>query len=151
MRYWYNNIMESNPGIQVTKDIVLAENELEFNFIHSSGPGGQNVNKVATAVQLRFDVLHSASLPDEVRERLIKLAQNRITDEGVLVVEAKRYRTQEQNRQDAIKRLAAMICRAAEKPRERRRTRVSWSERERRLKEKRQRGEIKRLRRFTED
>ena len=143
--------MEPIRGIPVTKDIQIPENELDFNFIRSTGPGGQNVNKVATAVQLRFDVLNSPSLSEDVRDRLIRIAKNRITEEGVLVIEAKRHRSQEQNRQEAVERLVALLRLAAEKPRERRRTRVSRAEREKRLKEKRQHSEIKRLRRFMDE
>jgi len=139
--------MNPSSVIQVTKDIVLDENELAFSFIRSSGPGGQNVNKVASAVQLRFDVNHSPSLPEEVRNRLLHQARNRINEEGILVIEAKQYRTQEQNRQEAIDRLVEWIRRAAERPKERRKGGVPPAEKLRRLEAKRRRSEVKRLRR----
>src|SRR5512135_1592452 len=98
--------------IEVTSTIHIDENELHFDFVRSSGPGGQNVNKVSTAVQLRFDAAHSPSLQEEVRQRLMRLAGNRLTSEGVLVIEAHRFRTQEQNRQDAVQRLTLLIRQA---------------------------------------
>jgi ribosome-associated protein len=131
--------------IEITPSFSLDENELQFSFIRSSGPGGQNVNKVATAVQLRFDVYQS-SLPAEIKERLRHLAGNRITGEGELLIEAKRFRNQEQNRQDALDRFVGLVRRAFEKPRARRRTRPTAQSREKRLKEKKQRGEIKKRR-----
>lgn len=133
--------------IQVTDTIAIREEEIQEDFIRASGPGGQNVNKVATAVQLRFDVLHSPSLPEDVRERLLRLAGKRMTREGVLLIEARRFRTQEQNRRDALERLIAWVRTAAEKPKPRRKTRPTAASRERRLQEKRRRGEIKRIRR----
>ena len=138
--------MGSDAGIEVTGDIILDENELEFNFIRASGRGGQNVNKVASAVQLRYDVLNSPILPDDVRSRLLHLARNRITEEGILVIEARRFRTQERNRQDAVDRIVDLIRRAAEKPKIRKRTRPTEASRRRRLEQKRHRGEVKRLR-----
>ncbi len=142
--------MGTVSGIDVTDDIVLSESELEFNFVRSSGPGGQNVNKVATAVQLRFDVCHSAALPEDVRERLMRIARKRITEEGILILEARVHRTQEQNRQEAIDRLVEWIRRAAEKPKERRKGRVPPAEKLRRLEAKRHRSEVKRLRRSAD-
>jgi ribosome-associated protein len=139
--------MDQPSGIEITPSIILPESELGFTFIRSSGPGGQNVNKVATATQLRFDVLHSPSLPEEVRLRLLKLAKNRISEDGILIIEAKTYRTQEQNRQDAIDRLVNLIRRATEKPKIRKQTRPTLASKQRRLEQKRRRGEIKRLRR----
>jgi len=133
--------------IQVTPTLALDESELTLEFIRASGPGGQNVNKVATAVQLRFDVANSPSLTDDVRERLIRLAGRRMTKDGVLIIEARRFRTQEQNQQDAIERLVELVRQAAKKPRVRRRTRPTLASRRRRLEAKRRRSEKKRLRR----
>jgi ribosome-associated protein len=132
--------------IRVTPDISIGEAELKLDFIRSSGPGGQNVNKVATAVQLRFDVSRSPSLPEDVRRRLIRIAGKRVSKEGVLVIDARRFRTQERNRQDSLERLAQWIRRAAEKPKERFKTKPTLSSREHRLEAKRRRGETKRLR-----
>jgi ribosome-associated protein len=130
--------------IQITPTIAINESEIQEEFIRASGPGGQNVNKVATAVQLRFDVLHSPTLPDEVRERLIRLSGRRMTDDGVLILVARRFRTQERNRQDAMNRLIALIRKATEKPKPRRRTRPTLASKERRLDIKRRRSETKR-------
>ena len=133
--------------MEITPSISIPDNELTFTFIRSSGPGGQNVNKVATAAQLRFDVRNSPSLPAEVKERLVKLAGARLTQEGVLVIEAKRFRTQEQNRQDALDRLVTLVRRAAARPKARRPTRPTLASKQRRLESKRRHSEIKRLRR----
>jgi ribosome-associated protein len=132
--------------IQVTSTITLDESELEITFVRSSGPGGQNVNKVATAAQLRFNVVESRSLPDDVRERLIAQAGSRLTREGVLIITARRFRTQERNRSDAVERLVAMIRAAAVPPKKRRRTRVPRAARARRVEAKRRRSATKRLR-----
>lgn len=132
--------------IEVTPTFSLDDGELKFTFVRSSGPGGQNVNKVATAVQVRFDIYQS-SLPWEVKERLRHLSANRITSDGELLIEAKRFRTQEQNREDAINRLTELIRRAFERPRTRRKTKPSAASQEKRLQEKKQRGEIKKNRR----
>ena len=133
--------------IEITPTIGIEERELQLDFTRASGPGGQHVNKVATAVQLRFDVRHSPSLPDAVKERLIHLAGKRMTGRGVLVIEARRFRTQEQNRQDAIERLAALIRRAARSPKTRRKTKPGQAAKARRLAAKRRRSEKKHLRR----
>lgn len=132
--------------IQITSSIAIDESEIQEEFIRSSGPGGQNVNKVATTVQLRFDVANSPSIPDEVRERLISLARNRITEDGMLIINARRFRTQGRNRQDAIERLAELIRRAAEKPRSRRKTRPTLTSKMRRLDGKHYRAGKKKLR-----
>jgi len=132
--------------IEITSSIVIDDSEIQEEFIRSSGPGGQNVNKVATTVQLRFDVANSPSLPDEVRERLISLARSRISEDGVLIINARRFRTQGRNRQDAIERLAELIRKAAEKPRSRRKTRPTLASKMRRLEDKHRRAETKELR-----
>src|SRR5512139_1088618 len=106
--------------IRITETIAIDEGEIEETFIRASGPGGQNVNKLATAVQLRFDVLHSPSLPDDVRTRAMRLAGRKLTRDGVLVITAQRFRTQERNRQDALERLVALIREAAVAPKPRR-------------------------------
>jgi ribosome-associated protein len=135
--------------IEITPEIAIDENEIQIDFTRSSGPGGQNVNKVSTAVQLRFDVEQSPSLPEEVRRRLVKLAGNRITKEGVLLIEASQFRTQEQNRQEALDRLVHLLRQAAHKPKIRKKTRPSKAAKQRRLEQKRRQGEKKRLRRPT--
>lgn len=121
-----------------------------MDFILSTGPGGQNVNKVATAVNLYFNIADSRSLPEEVKKRLIAIGGRKVTREGVLIVKAKRYRTQERNRQDAMERLISLIGRAVEKPKRRRKTRPTEASRERRLKVKQIRGEKKQLRKTVD-
>lgn len=130
--------------IRITPYLALDEGEIKLQFIRASGPGGQNVNKVSSAVQLRFDAARSPSLSEEVRARLMRLAGSRLTNEGEVVIEAKRFRTQERNRQDAIDRLVELIRRAAEKPKPRVATRPTLASKKRRLEAKKQRGEIKR-------
>lgn len=132
--------------IRVTPRIHIDEREIEERFVRASGPGGQNVNKLATAVQLRFDVRRSPSLPEDVRERLERLAGTRVTREGVLVIIAQRHRTQARNREDALERLVQLIRSAAIAPRPRRATKPSKAERERRIEGKKRRASIKRLR-----
>ncbi len=132
--------------IRVTPQITIGENELEERFIQASGPGGQNVNKVATAVQLRFDVAQSPSLPEDVRRRMTALCGRRLTQDGVLVLIARRHRTQERNRADARERLAELIRRAAVPPKPRRATRPTLASKRRRLEAKSARSSLKRQR-----
>ncbi len=133
--------------LTITPTLALDERELEEKFVHASGPGGQNVNKVATAVQLRFDVTHTAALPAPVKDRLRVLAAPYLTAEGVLLLEGRRFRTQEQNRQDVRQRLVTLIRQALVPPKPRRPTRVSRAAKARRVEAKQQRGQTKRLRR----
>ena len=125
------------------------EREFQFDYIRASGPGGQNVNKVATAVQLRFDVVNSPSLTPDVKARLVKLAGKRMTDAGVLIIEASKFRTQEKNREDAVERLNELVRKASEKPKLRHKTRPTKASKEERLKEKKKRGETKKNRRSS--
>jgi ribosome-associated protein len=131
--------------------LFLDDSEIEESFVRASGPGGQNVNKVSSAVQLRFDLSGSRSLPQEVRERLARLAGRRLTRDGVILIIAQRYRTQERNRQDALDRLVALVRRAAEPPVPRRPTKPSRAAKERRLQAKAKRSAIKELRRAEPD
>jgi ribosome-associated protein len=134
--------------IEITPWLSIDENEIHLDFIRSSGPGGQNINKVASGVQLRFNVDASLTLPDEVKLRLRSIAKNRITEDGVLLIEAKRFRTQEQNREDALARLVALIFQATEKPKPRKKTRPNAAANAKRLDKKHRRGQTKQLRRF---
>ena len=134
--------------IKITPAIEIDEGEIQFEFIRASGPGGQKVNKVATAVQLRFNVASSPSLPDEVRQRLIHLAGKRMTEDGVLVIHARRFRSQGRNRQDAIDRLVALIRKASIQPKSRIKTTPTQASKERRLEVKRRRSRTKRKRQY---
>jgi len=132
--------------IQVNENISLDENEIQEEFVRASGPGGQNVNRVATAVQLRFDIVNSASLPEDVRRRLLRVGGSRVTREGILVIDARRFRTQEQNRSDARERLIGLVRKAAEKPKPRRKTKPTAASKRKRIQEKRRRSRIKQQR-----
>jgi ribosome-associated protein len=133
--------------IHITPTLSIDESELQEQFIRASGPGGQNVNKVETAVQLRFDAGHSPSLPEDVRARLVKLAGRRMTEDGMLIIEARRFRTQGRNRDDALQRLVELIRQATEAPKPRKKTRPTLASQKRRLESKQKRGEAKKLRR----
>jgi len=136
--------------LRITTAISIDEKEIKESFVRASGPGGQNVNKVSTAVQLRFDVLRSPSLPEDARQRLIRIGGKRVTDDGVLVIDARRFRTQDRNRQDARDRLVEIVRKAARIPKPRKATRPTAASRQRRIEEKKQRGKVKRMRRAPE-
>jgi ribosome-associated protein len=136
--------------ITITPTISIEDAELQFDFIRASGPGGQNVNKVSSAVQLRFNITGS-SLPEEVKDRLSRMAVGRINKDGILLIHARQYRTQEQNRYDAQERLIDLIRLAAERPKARKATRPSVTARAARLGSKKKHGELKRLRRYNPD
>jgi ribosome-associated protein len=131
--------------LEITPTFSIDESELQFDFVRSSGPGGQNVNKVATAVQLRFDVSKS-SLPENAKRRLLLFAGQRVTTEGKLLIEAKRFRTQEQNRADAIHRFVELLRKALIPPKPRKKTKPTAAAKEKRIKTKKRKGEIKRMR-----
>ena len=137
--------------VQVTPDMAIPEEEIEERFIHAGGPGGQNVNKVASAVQLRFDAAGSPTLQPEVRQRLLRIAGSRASSDGELVITARRFRTQEANRRDARQRLAAFVAQALAEPRPRHATRPTRTARERRLQEKARRAAVKRRRAEPDD
>lgn len=137
--------------IRITRAISIDEGEIEEHFVRASGPGGQKVNKVSTAVQLRFHVGRSKSLPAEVRDRLLRMGGRRITDDGVLIIDARRYRMQQRNRQDAMERLIALIRKAAPRPKKRRKTKPTLASKRRRLDSKRRRSQTKDLRRPVAD
>jgi ribosome-associated protein len=137
--------------LHVTHSIAINENEITFSFIRSSGPGGQNVNKVATAVQIRFDIKSSPSLPETVKKRLIRLGGKRITDDSVLTITARRFRTQERNRIDGLSRLTVLIRKAAVPPKPRRKTHPPKKSIEKRIQNKKYRSRIKKLRQVHSD
>ncbi len=132
---------------RISPDISIDDDELDFTFIRSPGPGGQNVNKVSSAVQLKFNVKGSPSLSEQVKQRLVRLAGKRVTEEGYLIIEAHQYRTQERNRQMAIERLVRLLLQADQPPKTRYKTRPSHASIQRRLETKRRRSEIKHMRR----
>ena len=133
--------------MKISHAIDIPDEEIHLTFVRSSGPGGQNVNKVATAAQLRFDDARSTSIPDDVRERLMKLAGQRVTDDGVLVIEARNSRSQSLNRQSALARFRELVRLAEKRPRRRRRTAPTQASVERRLRDKKARSDMKRQRR----
>jgi ribosome-associated protein len=132
--------------IRITDDLAIDDREIEERFVRGSGPGGQNVNKVSTAVELRFDV-RASSLPSDVKDRLLALAASRVTADGVLLIDSREHRTQARNRETARERLVEFIAQAARKPRRRKATRPGRAAREKRLDAKKRRGKVKALRR----
>ena len=136
--------------IKINKHITIRESELTFKFIRSSGPGGQNVNKVATAVQLRFDITSTQSLTDDVKTRLKSIAGRKVTKDGILIIEANRYRTQEKNRQDAIARLTALIDKSSVKRKRRVKTNPSPASNQKRIEVKKRLSEKKKMRKYSD-
>jgi ribosome-associated protein len=137
--------------LKITPSLFISRNELSFHYIHASGPGGQNVNKVATAAVLHFDVKNSPSLSEEVKSRLVKIAGKKVTRGGILIIEAKRYRLQERNRADAENRFIALVHKAVEKPKDRLTTEPTYSSRLERVTIKKKRAAIKRQRQMVGD
>ena len=137
--------------LEINADITIKSAEIRFDFVRSSGPGGQNVNKVASAAQLRFDIGNSTSIPDEIKQRLIKLAGKRVNSEAVLLIDARTSRSQSQNRAEALERLKSLILKALHKPKPRRKTRPTAASKEKRLRSKKMRGNLKRLRGNVKD
>jgi len=137
--------------IRLAPHIHVNEDEIEVSFVRASGPGGQHVNTTSTAVQLRFDVRNSPGLPEDVRQRLLRLGGSRVTDAGELIIHARRYRSQARNREDALERLRGLVLHACQRPKPRRKTRPTRASKERRLHAKKQRGETKCLRRKPAD
>ena len=136
--------------LKINSTLFVNENEIIFNFIRSSGPGGQNVNKNSTAVQLRFDILNSSSLPVEVKNKLIKISGTKVSNKGVLIISANRYRSQHKNRSDSINRLIDLLKKASRKPKLRKKTKPPTSLNEERLKTKHKRSKLKKLRRTVD-
>ena len=132
--------------LEINSNITIKSSELHFDFVRSSGPGGQNVNKVASAAQLRFDIRNSTSIPEGIKPKLIKLAGKRVTSEGILVLDARSSRSQSQNREEALDRLRSLILKALHIPKPRRKTRPTRASIEKRLRNKKARGKVKRLR-----
>lgn len=137
--------------LEIGQGIVIPAEDLSESFVRASGPGGQNVNKVATAVQLRFQLHTNRTLPEDVKQRLGRLAGSRLTLAGEILIQADRFRTQERNRQDALERLAALVRKALERPKPRKATRPTRGSKERRLASKKQRSAVKRLRSSADD
>ena len=136
--------------IRINKDIGINESELIFNFIRSSGPGGQNVNKVSTAVQFRFDITSTNSIDSDAKKRLISLAGRKVTKDGILIIEAKRYRTQEKNRKDAIARFIDLVQKSLTKRKIRIKSAPTAGSKLRRIETKKKLGEKKRLRKYSD-
>ena len=147
----YQNYRRMPEPIRINDSLTVAVEELEFQAIRAQGPGGQNVNKVATAIQLRFDAANSPSLPEAIRRRLLALSDSRIGDDGVVLIKAQTHRSQQRNREDAVDRLVRMIAAAAEKPKVRKKTRPSAAAKKKRLDNKRRRADLKTGRRSPTD